>query len=280
MIGEFMYGYIYLTEDLETHKIYIGQHKAKSFDTEYYGSGKIILVLLKKYGKDRFNCSIIETCETEQELNEKEIYYISLYNSRNPDIGYNIATGGAFGDSGYHQGMLGKHQSDFQKSQASQANSYKRNASIRTNMSKAKLGNTNASGNKGLIPITNGMNVKRIKESELDSYLSNGWNLGWISQSSEKFKDKYSHSTYINKDGKDKCVDNSELNLYLSNGWNVGKTPYNEDRKKKISEANKGKIAITDGNKTYYIKPEIWYEYEPLGYHKMSLQKYKKLQSK
>ena len=55
-----MYGYIYLTEDLETHKIYIGQHKAESFDVEYYGSGKIISALLKKYGKYRFNCSIIE----------------------------------------------------------------------------------------------------------------------------------------------------------------------------------------------------------------------------
>ena len=30
-----MYGYVYLTTDLETNKIYIGQHKAESFDTSY-----------------------------------------------------------------------------------------------------------------------------------------------------------------------------------------------------------------------------------------------------
>lgn len=133
-----MYGYVYLTEDLINNKIYIGQHKSENFDTSYYGSGIIISRMINKYGKENFRCSILEEADSFDDLNEKEIYWIEKLNSRDPNIGYNIASGGSFGDSGYHLGMLGKKQSDKQKLAASKANSYKRNDEIRLHMSAAK----------------------------------------------------------------------------------------------------------------------------------------------
>ena len=54
----------------------------------------------------------------QEELNQKEIFWINKLNCLNESVGYNIATGGAFGDSGYHLGMLGKSQSEKQKSAA------------------------------------------------------------------------------------------------------------------------------------------------------------------
>lgn len=45
-----MYGYVYKPTDLRNNKIYVGQHKSKVFDTNYYGSGIIIKELLNKYG--------------------------------------------------------------------------------------------------------------------------------------------------------------------------------------------------------------------------------------
>lgn len=51
-----MYGYIYKTTNLINNKIYIGQHKVKEekIDNSYYGSGKLIIQAIKKYGKENF----------------------------------------------------------------------------------------------------------------------------------------------------------------------------------------------------------------------------------
>ena len=48
---------------------------------------------LSKYGSKSFTCEVLRWCETEEELNEAEIYYIKLYNSLVP-FGYNMCEGG------------------------------------------------------------------------------------------------------------------------------------------------------------------------------------------
>lgn len=48
---------------------------------------------IRKYGKENFSFEIIEEC-LEQELNEKEKYWIAKKNSINKEIGYNINLGG------------------------------------------------------------------------------------------------------------------------------------------------------------------------------------------
>ena len=44
-----------------------------------------------KYGVEHFSCSVIETC-AENELDEKEIYWINFYDSYKK--GYNMTIGG------------------------------------------------------------------------------------------------------------------------------------------------------------------------------------------
>ena len=89
-----MYGYIYKTTNLRNNKIYIGQHKGQTFDPYYYGSGTWFKRALKKEGKENFKCEILEVCDTAEMLNEREIYWIEFYQSRNSEIGYNLAKGG------------------------------------------------------------------------------------------------------------------------------------------------------------------------------------------
>ena len=89
-----MYGYIYKTTNLFNGKIYVGQHRAKKFNPNYYGSGVRFSNVFEKYGKDSFTCEVLEWCETEDELNEKEIYWISKLNSTDKSIGYNLMSGG------------------------------------------------------------------------------------------------------------------------------------------------------------------------------------------
>ncbi len=89
-----MYGYIYVTTNTVNGKIYVGQHKSDKFDSWYIGSGLRLKNAVKKYGRDKFTVRLIDTAETKEELNEKEIYWIKKLDSRNPDVGYNLAKGG------------------------------------------------------------------------------------------------------------------------------------------------------------------------------------------
>lgn len=86
---------VYCTINLVNGKIYIGKDK---FNIKtYYGSGTLLLLAIKKYGKKVFQKNIIDYCSSDQEMENKEIYYIKLYDSLAP-IGYNMTLGGTGGD--------------------------------------------------------------------------------------------------------------------------------------------------------------------------------------
>ena len=107
-----MYGYIYKTTNLITGKIYVGQHKASAFDSAYYGSGFILKQALLKYGKENFSCEVLEWCSTKEQLESREIYWISALSSCDSAIGYNISAGGFTPRLlGKNHPMFGKHQS-------------------------------------------------------------------------------------------------------------------------------------------------------------------------
>ena len=102
------FGYIYKITNEINGKVYIGQsvnvnkrfkeHIDASFNPNHEEYNYKLCRSIRKYGKDCFTLDIIDTCFTKSELNEKEIYYIKLYNST--VLGYNIATGGQGGNLG------------------------------------------------------------------------------------------------------------------------------------------------------------------------------------
>lgn len=58
---------------------------------------------IRKYGIENFSIDILEYCQSKEELNEREMFYIELYKSFAKESGYNLTKGGA--------GMLGKRHS-------------------------------------------------------------------------------------------------------------------------------------------------------------------------
>jgi group I intron endonuclease len=86
---------IYKTTNLINGKIYIGQDKNNN--PNYFGSGDLIKKSIKKYGKKNFIKDILCVCDTIDELNNKEKYYITEYNTTDKNIGYNITIGGTNG---------------------------------------------------------------------------------------------------------------------------------------------------------------------------------------
>jgi group I intron endonuclease len=77
---------IYKTINLVNNKFYVG--KDKKNNPRYLGSGKILKNAIKKYGVDNFKKEILESCKTEDELNEREIFWINELNAI--ECGYNI----------------------------------------------------------------------------------------------------------------------------------------------------------------------------------------------
>ncbi len=88
---------IYKIINKVNNKIYIG--KDLNNNPKYFGSGKLLKLAIKKYGKENFEKIILEHCSSGKELCEKEIYWIKKLNSTNRNIGYNITFGGAGGDT-------------------------------------------------------------------------------------------------------------------------------------------------------------------------------------
>lgn len=89
-----MFGYIYITTNLLNGKRYIGEHRGSTKDPYYYGSGTILLEAIKKYGKKNFINEVLEWCSDEEELHQREIYWIKYFDAVASDDFYNIAPGG------------------------------------------------------------------------------------------------------------------------------------------------------------------------------------------
>lgn len=111
-----MIGYIYKFTLTTTGKIYVGKRQSSIFDEKYFGSGLYWKRALKQHGgKAAVQREVLEWCETKEKLNLQEKYWIAKLNARDPNIGYNIATGGDggwdFQDwSGENNGMYGVHR--------------------------------------------------------------------------------------------------------------------------------------------------------------------------
>lgn len=102
--------YIYKYQNKINGKIYIGQtnniqnrvrcHKS---DMNKYNNqrGDVFHAALKKYGYDNFTFEVLEEIDDEMGrdyLDEREIYYIALYQSLTTQNGYNISKGGRHGE--------------------------------------------------------------------------------------------------------------------------------------------------------------------------------------
>lgn len=94
-----MKGFIYIIKNTINKKVYIGQTRV-SIDIRWkehlrhaaYGD-QVINRAMRKYGKEYFYIELLEECSIE-ELDNREIYYISLFNSTDKKNGYNVSIGG------------------------------------------------------------------------------------------------------------------------------------------------------------------------------------------
>ena len=227
-----MYGYIYLTTNLITNKIYIGQKKSDKFlGNKYLGSGKYLREAIKKYGKDNFSVVVLCECASFEELNEKEIFFIGKYNSTDKSIGYNISLGGdvPLGLTAWNKGLKGA-QTMSDETRAKMSSS--RTGHITSEETKRKIANSN----KG---------KKRTAEQNLANSLRNK-NKVWVTNGLEQ--------KTVPKEKLQECLDSGWVRGRLKNkvpGWNKGHTKETDERV--ASYAQKRVDAINSGKQIGYV---------------------------
>lgn len=94
------YGRIYIIKNKINNKVYVGQTTVSiklrfqnHLSAARHGKDYIIGKAIRKYGEENFYVELLEEC-LKEELNDREIYWISYFNSTNSRFGYNISIGG------------------------------------------------------------------------------------------------------------------------------------------------------------------------------------------
>lgn len=149
------YGYIYITTNTVTGKIYVGQKYVtndKKHET-YLGSGLHLIRSIKKHGREVFTNEVIEWCKTEDELNKREIYWIAYHKATEPSVGYNLSDGGSVPRlSGPRNYMYGRtHSPEVRKKISDKITGRKLSKEQRDNFSKQRRGAGNVKALKYIV---------------------------------------------------------------------------------------------------------------------------------
>lgn len=100
-----MFGEIYIIKNFVNDKIYIGQtvtgsqnrftqHLNEAFAKDRKEYNYYLSKAIRKYGKEAFDFAILADNVPKDDLDLIEEHYIDMYNSSDPDIGYNVSIGG------------------------------------------------------------------------------------------------------------------------------------------------------------------------------------------
>ena len=215
-----MYGYIYMTTNLINNKKYIGKHKSNKFDENYKGSGVALWRAIKKYGPDNFHTEIVDRCYSEEDINNKEKYWINKFNAIESREFYNMKDGGKGGfppHAGTKHPLYGrrgkdspnygkKHKGHGRTPSISESkigrhwyndgkmNYFIYDNEVTENLSKGmlpknyyrsdKLRKNQSEKISGRICINNSIVERRVNPDELNKYLSNGYVRGRLSRKS------------------------------------------------------------------------------------------------
>ncbi|MDO4778521.1 MAG: GIY-YIG nuclease family protein [Tissierellia bacterium] len=83
-------GKVYIGQTIQTFQARMSEHRKKARNNANFP----LYNAINKYGLKSFSFEVLDTANSQQELDEKEIAYIKKYNSLYPN-GYNLTKGGA-----------------------------------------------------------------------------------------------------------------------------------------------------------------------------------------
>ena len=226
-----MYGYIYKITCKIDSKIYIGkttktieerfkEHIATSKKENSYRHKSHLYSAMRKYGVENFFIDVIECCDSKEQLDKRERYWIKELNTRDSNVGYNIHEGGTGGKTqleykctekqleclslGWYAPMSEENKKLVSKVHKGKivGNDTRKKLSIaqtgkvaseatRQRMSESHKGlkmpergeesrERYRQSSIGRVHIHKGTTNKNVKREELDSYIEDGWEFGYF----------------------------------------------------------------------------------------------------
>lgn len=259
-----MYGYVYLTYIPTYDKFYIGQHKSPTFDKNYFGSGVQFLEAAKSVDKSEINCILIQECQSKEELNAAEQYWIDIYDAVNSPDFYNVSPGGV--NCVYNVGLRFVFNEETQQNLMVpealvpyfEEKGFRRGCKPRTpqqiqNLSDAK---------KQLVVMTNDEDVIYCKKDQVANYIDKGYRKGRIPTRPDQKKE---NRKWMNKDGISVMIPEKDIPEKLQQGYVFGRTKFSHYDRRKPAH-NKDKVGISKDGKLCYVDKEEVAEYLAKGY--------------
>ena len=248
---------IYKITNLINNKIYIGkttrtlsrrfyEHISRALSNKSEVELAYLHYAIKKYGKENFVIEKLDTAETIAELNEKECYWISYYNSTDSAIGYNLTDGGDGGATCKNYSWWNDGAKNYY---------FPPDSIIPEGLTKGRL--INFLDNSETIWINNGTIQKHIKISRLEEYPN--WNIGMLDRGEAWHK---AVTENLRKPEVILKAKEGQANFYKNNphftnsgSWVSGQAAH-----------NKGKVAINNGLQNKYISKSDIDEWLNLGW--------------
>jgi group I intron endonuclease len=243
-----MYGYVYITTNLVNGKMYIGQKKSTKFLNEkYLGSGSLLRKAINKYGKENFKVEMICECFSKEELDEKEIYYISLYDAVNNCNFYNLTKGGESGlggpkfkghhhtdesknkisesSSGENNGFYGKHHTDATKLKMREKAKYRKPVSEETRKKLSKV-------HKG-VKFTD-EHKRKISEAQ-KGCKGNNYGKHLSSDTKNKISSTVHNQVWMNDGARSYRINKELVDEYINKGFSLGRLSFKKSSTTKES---------------------------------------------
>ena len=203
-----MIGYIYITTNLVNNKKYVGRHKSTKFDDKYFGSGRHLKNALNKYGKENFRCELLESCETLDELIEREMFYIKEFDAVNSSNWYNSSYGGK------QEGWIKGDENIAKREDIRKINSEKHKGKRYSDEINKKKGRP------GHAPTFTGPHIEESKEKNRQA--TREWNLSRDEESYAKVSNHHKGSKMMTNGTEQKWVWKDEIEQYEKDGWWIG----------------------------------------------------------
>lgn len=267
------YGYVYVTTNVINGRKYIGQHKGL-FDNTYKGSGDVLGIAVSKYGKENFKVEVLDWAKDEDELNQKEEYWIAKFDAVKSNRYYNVCKNA--NPPVYKNRVCVHKDDDIKYIPSEQFDAYIQKGYIKGSglgqsrkgvlcvkkdsemewipVEKRKQyedeGWTIPRPNDGRVIINNGVNIKYVNESDLHEYLNDGWELGNCTMH------KRAGSVWMTDGDVDIIVEKDKIADYESKGFYRGRNYF------------KTHIYVTKNGDDIMIPSLDWKDYEARGYRR------------
>ncbi len=205
--------YIYKTTNLINKKFYIGKHCTTKIENDYLGSGKRLRYSVRKYGVENFKKEILEFCENQKMLaeREKEIVNQEMLNN---SLCMNLQLGGG-------GGFINKEH----QSKACKAGGLKHKSKLKENpdylknwIKKTQEGFKKYVKNSDLSKRTKSfLNKKHTEESKLKMSLKKKGKIG-LKENNSQF-----NTIWVKNNTICKKIKREELDIFLSQGYTLGR---------------------------------------------------------